>query len=213
MKLRWYNVVDKNDVLLVTFILDGVEYTILGVVQRKSPIELDIKLFNPPLSNIPEGTEVYVIISKPTGSFLLNGFVRLYMVSQGLLVMLPLGSVVYWDRRKMKRFNIRIRTEIAWGDRDEEFVAILDDLNVFGAKVSISKEQFVFWNVGFDEPLGKEGMLFIVVPYKGEIISFVVRFFVKWIKQDEKSVLMGIEFLISSDDVKQYLEYFARILF
>ncbi|UZN22655.1 hypothetical protein GM182_01715 [bacterium 3DAC] len=213
MKLRWNNVVDKDDVLLVTFVLDGIEYTILGVVQRKTAIEIDIKLFNPPLTDIPDGTEAYVIVSKPTGSYLFNGFIRLYILSQGLMVLVPVGSVVYWDRRKMKRFNVRLRTEIAWGDRDEEFVAMLEDMNVFGAKVSISKEQFIFWNVGFEEPLGKEGMLFIVVPYKGEIVSFVVRFFVKWVRQTDKDVYMGLEFIISNDDVKQYLEYFSRILF
>jgi len=174
---------------------------------------MDIKLFNPPLIEIPEGTEAFFIVSKATGSFLFNGFVRLYMISQSLIVVVPTGSVVYWDRRKMKRFNIRLRTEIAWGDRDEEFIAMLEDMNVFGARVSVNKEQFIFWNVGFEEPLGKEGMLFIVVPYKGEIVSFVVRFFVKWIRQQDNEVHMGLEFIIGSEDIKQYLEYFSRILF
>ncbi len=213
MKLRWNSIVDVDDVLLVTFVLNQVEYTLLGVVSRKTAIEMDIKLFNPPLIEIPEGTEAFFIVSKSTGSFLFNGFVRLYMISQSLIVVVPTGSVVYWDRRKMKRFNIRLRTEIAWGDRDEEFIAMLEDMNVFGARVSVNKEQFIFWNVGFEEPLGKEGMLFIVVPYKGEIVSFVVRFFVKWIRQQDNEVHMGLEFIIGSEDIKQYLEYFSRILF
>ncbi len=213
MKLRWNNVVEKDDVLLINFMLDGIEYTLLGVVSRKSPIEIDVKIFNPPLTDIPDGTEVYVIVSKPTGSFLFNGFIRMYLLSQSLMVIVPAGSVVYWDRRKMKRFSVRLRTEIAWGDRDEEFIAFLEDMNVFGARLSVSKEQFIFWNVGYEEPLGKDGMLFIVVPYKGEIVSFVVKFFVKWVKQEEKDVLMGVEFTISNQDIKNYLEYFSRILF
>ncbi len=213
MKLRWNNVVEREDVLLINFMLNGVEYTLLGVVSRKSPIEIDVKIFNPPLTEIPDGTEVYVIVSKPTGSFLFNGFIRMYLLSQSLMVIVPAGSVVYWDRRKMKRFSVRLRTEIAWGDRDEEFVAFLEDMNVFGARLSVSKEQFIFWNVGYDEPLGKDGMLFIVVPYKGEIVSFVVKFFVKWVKQEEKNVLMGVEFTLTNKDIKSYLEYFSRILF
>ncbi len=213
MKLRWNNVVEKDDVLLINFMLNGIEYTLLGVVSRKSPIEIDVKVFNPPLTDIPDGTEVYVIVSKPTGSFLFNGFIRMYLLSQSLMVIVPAGSVVYWDRRKMKRFSVRLRTEIAWGDRDEEFVAFLEDMNVFGARLSVSKEQFIFWNVGYEEPLGKDGMLFIVVPYKGEIVSFVVKFFVKWVRQEEKNVLMGVEFTIANQDIKSYLEYFSRILF
>jgi len=213
VKLRWNNVVEREDVLLINFMLNGVEYTLLGVVSRKSPIEIDVKIFNPPLTEIPDGTEVYVIVSKPTGSFLFNGFIRMYLLSQSLMVIVPAGSVVYWDRRKMKRFSVRLRTEIAWGDRDEEFVAFLEDMNVFGARLSVSKEQFIFWNVGYDEPLGKDGMLFIVVPYKGEIVSFVVKFFVKWVKQEEKNVLMGVEFTLTNKDIKSYLEYFSRILF
>lgn len=214
MKRRWAQVVEEGDVVLLTFSAHGGRYGVLGVVDKKSAIELEISLYSPPYIDLPDGTEVFCLLSKKDGTYLLTGFVRLYLPSMGRMVVVPSPYIVLWDRRRAKRFKVSLPASVAFDVTDVELEVTIEDLSPFGARISFHLNQAVFWNLGLDKLINTRGVMFVAVPYQGEIVSFVVPFWLRWVEINEKEerVYAGLDFDISSEEIRKYLEYFSRII-
>ncbi len=205
---------EEGDVVLLTFSAQGQRYGVLGVVDKKRAIELEISLYSPPYIDLPDGTEVFCLLSKKGGTYLLSGFVRLYLPSMARMVLVPSPYIVLWDRRRAKRFKVSLGADVAFEMTDVELEVTIENISPFGAKISFHLNQAVFWNLMLDKLINTRGVMFVAVPYQGEIVSFVVPFWMRWvdIKEKEERVCAGLDFDISSEEIRKYLEYFSRII-